>query len=79
MKNQEFDVIKGKGKSLLGRDIALKLGILVFRPDVNFINFSLTDDLILKTYSQCFERFGKLKDFQLRIPIDKDVEPVIKK
>ena len=37
----------------------------------------MTDDLILKKYSQCFEGFGKLKDFQLKIPIDKDVEPVI--
>ena len=80
LENQEFIVIEGKGKSLvLGRDTALKLGILTFGSEVNSINSSLTDDLILKKYSKCFEGFGKLKDFQLKIPIDKDVEPVIQK
>ena len=62
LENQEFIVIEGKGISLLGRDTALKLGILTFGPDVNSINSYLTDDLILKKYSQCFEGFGKPKD-----------------
>ena len=57
----------------------IRLSILTFGPKVNSINSSLTDDLILKKYSQCFEWFGKLKDFQLKIAIDKDVEPVVHK
>ena len=58
LENQKFIIIEGKGKSLLERDTALKLGILTFGPEVNSINSSLTDDLILKKYSQCFEVFA---------------------
>ena len=58
LENRKFIIIEGKGKSLLERDTALKLGILTFGPEVNSINSSLTDDLILKKYSQCFEVFA---------------------
>ena len=77
LENVEFIVIEGKGKSLLGRDTATKLGLLKLGPEVNTINTTTYTDTILKKYSTCFEGLGKLENFQLKIPIDQNVDPII--
>ena len=79
LENVEFIVIEGHGNPLLGRKTSLDLGILKMGPsEVNSINSTkMTKDQIIHDYSKCFEGFGKLKDFQLQIPIDPEVEPVI--
>lgn len=55
-----FFVIKGKGVPLLGRETSMKLGVL--KIGVNLMEKS--------------NRVGKLKDFQIKLPIKKEVQPV---
>ena len=78
--NAEFIVIEGKGQALLGRDTAMQLGILkITDPDslsANVVEEENTGDMLFKTYEQCFQGIGKLKDFQLEIPIDVTITPV---
>ena len=78
--NAEFIVIEGKGQALLGRHTATQLGVLkITDPNsssVNVVDEENTRDKLLKTYEKCFQGIGKLKDFQLEIPIDKTVNPV---
>lgn len=69
----EFIVVEEKGQALLGRETALKLGVLKLGPDVQVNTVS---DSIFTEYSDVFQGLGKLKDFQLEIPIDKEVTPV---
>ncbi|XP_065941320.1 uncharacterized protein [Magallana gigas] len=72
----EFVVIDGKGQALLGRDTALQLGVLqIVRSVSNAVNAD--NRSVFDKYPQCFNGVGKLKSFQLEIPIDPDVEPVI--
>jgi hypothetical protein len=52
----------------------LKIGVP--QESVNSVN----DDrkaIIKQKFPKCFEGVGKLKDFQLKIPIDESVKPVI--
>ncbi|MCG8032586.1 MAG: aspartyl protease family protein, partial [Candidatus Thiodiazotropha taylori] len=79
LENVEFIVLEGQGKPLLGRDTSLKLDVLKLGPfDLNSISSSpMTKEQIIHKYSKCFEGFGKLKDFQLEIPIDSNIDPVI--
>ena len=76
LENVEFVVIEGEGQPLLGRDTALKLGILKLGPVVNSIHTERSDRVAEK-YPECFQGVGKLKDFQLSISIDKEVKPVV--
>ena len=69
----EILVIKTKGPALLGRDTAIKLGVLRIGPQVNAVN---SIDSIVARYPECFEGFGKLKDFQAKIHIDPNVKPI---
>ena len=71
----EFFVLEEKGKSLLSRNTAIELGVLRLGP-VEPDTISQVENLKEK-YPKCFEGLGKLKDFQLKLPIDKDVKPVI--
>ena len=68
----EFIVIEGSGQALSGRDSSMKLGILTLG-QVNHIN----TDQILGQFPEITNGFGKLKDFQLKIPIDETVKPFI--
>ncbi|XP_061195212.1 uncharacterized protein K02A2.6-like [Saccostrea echinata] len=72
----EFVVIEGKGQALLGRDTAVQLGVLQI---VSSISEAVNTDnrTVFEKYPKCFKGVGKLKSFQLEIPIDPDVEPVI--
>nr|XP_022336145.1 uncharacterized protein LOC111132611 [Crassostrea virginica] len=72
----EFVVLDGKGQALLGRDTALRLGVLQI---VSSVSEAVNTDnrTVFDKYPDCFEGVGKLKSFQLEIPIDPDVDPVI--
>lgn len=60
-----FLVLKGKGRALLGYETAVRLEILRIGLEIsNINNFEREQDLI-------YRGIGKLKDFQLTIPIDK--------
>ena len=78
--NAEFIVIEGRGQALLGRDTATQLGVLKITDPTSYIFNNVgekdTCDKLFKTYGKCFQGIGKLKDFQLEIPIDKSVNPV---
>ena len=75
----EFIVIEEKGQALLGRETAVKLNVLKINDGVE-INSISSSELngydVLSEYKDCFQGLGKLKDFQLDIPIDKSVKPV---
>ncbi|VDI25706.1 Hypothetical predicted protein [Mytilus galloprovincialis] len=62
---------KGKGQALLSRNTAEQLGVLQLVHSVS------EPGTIKDKYPECFTGVGKLKSFQLQIPIDPDVEPVI--
>ena len=74
----EFQVIKGKGKPLVGRKTATELGLL----HVGMLN-SLSQEQanentesIIRSFEDRFQGTGKLKDFQLKLHIDETVTPV---
>ncbi|XP_048729723.2 uncharacterized protein K02A2.6-like [Ostrea edulis] len=75
--NVEFVVIDGKGQALLGRETALKLSVLKLVHHVTEGAVCTPNETIFEKYPECFTGVGKLKSFQLEIPIDPDVEPVI--
>ena len=69
----EVTVVKGQGESLLGREMATELGVLKLKIPVN----SVVDYSGLMTrYKDVFTGTGKLKDFQLNLHIDQQVQPV---
>ncbi|CAG2215581.1 unnamed protein product [Mytilus edulis] len=71
LKDIEFVVIEGKGQALLSRNTAEQLGVLQLVHSVS------EPGTIKDKYPECFTGVGKLKSFQLQIPIDPDVEPII--
>ena len=71
----EFTVIEGKGQALLGRETATQLNGVRLNERV-CIN-TLKEEDVFEKYKSCFEGLGKLKDFQLNIPIDQNVKPVV--
>ena len=76
----EFVVIEGEGHALLGRETAITLGVLKLGPQINSLQLSTDGENrepnILDKFPGCCEGIGKLKDFQLKIPIDAEVQPV---
>lgn len=70
----EFTVIEGRGQALLGRETATQLNVLYLGEEVR-VNVLRQEDIFDK-YKSCLEGLGKLKDFQLDIPIDQNVKPV---
>ena len=67
----EFIVIEGSEKAVLGRDTAIKLKVL----SLGQINVLRTSE-ILDKFPELTNGVGKLKDYQLEIPIDHGVQPV---
>lgn len=61
----DFDVIKGSGKTLVGRDTAIKLDVLRIGETINQI---VTDPS---------GQLGMIKDVIIDIPIKADVTPVV--
>ena len=71
-----FHVIPGSHQSLLGKETSEKLGLLRVGPQVRRV----TDKgHPANKYPALFRGLGKLKDFQLTVPIDPDVTPVAQK
>ena len=73
----EFHIIKGDGKPLIGHKTAIELGLLHIGTihSVNTVANQNTDTII-SSFKDRFEGLGKLKDFQLKLHIDKTVKPV---
>ena len=65
-------LLKGQDSRCLA-ETALKLNVLRLGPSVNVIN----DRGILDQYSEVLTGFGKLKNFQLKVPLDETVSPVV--
>ena len=64
-----------KIEALLGRETATRLNVLSLNERV-YIN-TLKEEDVFEKYKSCFEGLGKLKDFQLNIPVDQNVKPVV--
>lgn len=80
LENIEFILIEGEGQTLVGRKTATQLGILQLGSNIIAIVskvHGMTKEQIVKKLPECFTEFGKLKDFQLEIPIDESVKPVV--
>ena len=76
----EFCVIKGQGVPLLGRESAIKLGVLKIGVDVAAINESVNDasvkEKIVNEFPDVFKGIGRLKDRQVKLHTKESVEPV---
>ena len=78
----EFVVIENEGHALLGRETAISLGVLKQGAHVNSLAIEVSTDgakgeaSIFEKFPGCCEGIGKLKDFQLIVPIDPQVQPV---
>ena len=76
----EFTVIKGTGKPLLGKNTAEKLKLLrvgpVYGAQVCSVATEGSDTDIREGYADILTGVGKLKDYQLKLHINKDVKPV---
>ena len=76
----EFTVVKGPGKTLLGKYTAEKLNVLRVGPPSNPLACTITSKGdagdVLKDFADIFQGVGKLKDFQLKLHINKNVKPV---
>ena len=76
----EFTVVEGSGKALLGKDTAEKLNVLRVGPPSSPQAYSITSEGnsvdIVKNFADVFSGVGKLKDYQLKLHINKDVKPV---
>lgn len=72
----QFTVIEGKGQLLLGGETATQLNVLRLSEEVGVNALKQEDIHVYGKYKSCFEELGKLKDFQLDIPIDQNVKPL---
>lgn len=73
----EFVVVKGEGKSILGKSTSEKLNLLrVGPPKVYSVTSEHSDGDIRSQYKDVFEGVGKLKDYQVKLHIDESILPV---
>ena len=76
----EFIVIESEGHAPLERETAISLGVLKLGPQINSLQLSSDGENrapnILDKFQGCCEGIKKLKDFQLKSPIDAEVQPV---
>ena len=76
----EFTVFKGTGRPLLGRNTAEKLNVLRVGPvsgvHVSSVMTEGSDTDIREGYADILTGVGKLKDYQLKLHLNKDVKPV---
>ena len=71
----EVRVIKGQGEPLLGIQSAVELSVLKLQVPLNCV--ARVDHSELTTrFKDVFTGIGKLKNFQLKLPIDEEVQPV---
>ena len=73
----EVTVVKGQEEPLLGRETAtgLALGVLKCQVPVNHVA-DCSELHVMTRYKDVFIRIGKLKDFQLNLHIDQQVQLV---
>ena len=76
--NVNFLILEGEGEPILGTDTLTKLGILKIEPEINKLVKEDSTAEIVDRYKILFKGIGKLKNFQLKIPIDSSIEPVVK-
>ena len=73
----EFTVIKGTGKTLLGRRTAEKLDVLRVGPLEHPHTYSITEEGtdadIRRKFADVFAGVGKLMNYQLKLNVDKTV------
>ena len=76
----EFVVIQNEGHALLGQETIIFLGILKLGAHVISLEVSTDgkkeEESIFEKFPGCCESIGKLKYFQLIVPIDPEVQPV---
>ena len=78
----EFVVIENKGQALPGQETAIALGVLKLGTPVQINSLEASTDgikgasSVLDKFSGCCEGIGKLRDFQLKIPIDPEVQAI---
>ena len=76
----EFVVIQNEGHALHGQEIVISLGVLTLGAHVNSLEVSMDgekeESSIFEKLPGCCEGIGKMKDFQLIVPIDQEVQPV---
>ena len=68
--------MEGEGELILGTGTLTKLGILKIKPEINSLAKEDSTAEIVDRYKSLFKVIGKLKDFQLKNPIDSSIEPV---
>ena len=74
--NVDFLVLEGESEPILGTDTIAKSGILKIGFKINNLAEDDSTAEVLNWYKSLFKGIGKLKDFQLKIPIDSSVERV---
>ena len=76
----EFTIMKGTGGALLGRKTAEKLNVLRVGPEnvptICSIVEEGCDQDIRESYADILTGVGKLKDYRLKLHINKDVKPI---
>ena len=76
----EFTVVESHGKALLGRDTGETLNVLRVDPPSSPQAYSITSEgtsaHIVKNFPDVFTGVGKLKYYQLKLHVNKDVKPV---
>ena len=72
----EFTVIQGRGEPLLGRESAMKLGVLKLQVPGISVNSVVDRNELIAKHQAVFGGIGKLKDYQLKLHIDTEVQPV---
>ena len=69
-----FHIIDGQCKSIIGLKCVLDLGLLELCVNSTEVSTGRGNvDSILQEYRERFEGVGKLKDFELKLHIDRDV------
>lgn len=69
----ELIVICNEGRPIMGRKTAMEFDVLRLGPHINAVS---TPDLVDK-YKACFKGVGKLTDYQVKIRVNKEVNPVV--
>ena len=72
----DFTVIEGKGEPLLGKESAMKVGVLKIQLPKEPVRHIRTGHDLVRKYPNVFEGIGKLKDYQLTLHINPEVKPV---
>ena len=70
-----FYVLEGDGCSLLSYKTADELGLIKIVSRVSSTSGRTVADELLDSYPELFQGIGKLKDFQVKLHINKDVQP----